>query len=147
MSLFRSQHSRRTLQVKHSSSTQHSRTIIIQYTSTMKTFDDLVFHPHSASPELGVQAGLTFDNGYAISVVGNTDGGSSFYGNHPDTFEVAVFNQRGDFVPLQTCDDVLGWQNRMQVSKLMSQFQQDGVQHEKLLHSIRQDFNEELTKK
>jgi hypothetical protein len=40
---------------------------------------------------------------------------------------------------LQPFDDVLGWQDRMQVSKLMSQFQQDGVKHEKLLHSIKQD--------
>jgi hypothetical protein len=67
------------------------------------------------------------------------DGGQCFYGNHPNTYEVAVFNQRGDFVPLQPFDDVLGWQDRMQVSKLMSQFQQDGVKHEKLLHSIKQD--------
>jgi hypothetical protein len=35
----------------------------------------------------------------------------------------------------------------MQVSKLMSQFQQDGFQQEKLLHSIRQDFNDELDAK
>ena len=147
MSLSRKQHSRRTLQVKHSSSTQHSRTTTIQYTSTMKTFDDLNFNPHPSAKDLGVQASITFDNGYAISVVSNVDGGQCFYGNHPDTYEVAVFNQRGDFVPLQTCDDVLGWQNRIQVSKLMSQFQQDGVQHEKLLHSIRQDFNDELNAK
>lgn len=113
----------------------------------MKTFDDLTFNPHPSAKDLGVQASITFDNGYAISVVSNVDGGQCFYGNHPDTYEVAIFNQRGDFVPLQTCDDVLGWQDRMQVSKLMSQFQQDGFQHEKLLHSIRQDFNDELDAK
>ena len=105
----------------------------------MKTFDDLTFNSHPSAKDLGIQAGITFDNGYAISVVSNVDGGQCFSGNHPDTYEVAIFNQRGDFVPLQTCDDVLGWQDRMQVSKLMSQFQQDGVQQEKLLHSIKQD--------
>jgi hypothetical protein len=105
----------------------------------MKTFNDLTFNPHPSAKDLGIQAGITFDNGYAISVVSNVDGGQCFYGNHPDTYEVAIFNQRGDLVPLQPYDDVLGWQDRMQVSKLMSQFQQDGVQQEKLLHSIKQD--------
>ena len=105
----------------------------------MKTFNDLNFQPHSSAKDLGVQASITFDNGYAISVVSNVEGGTCFYGDHPNTYEVAVFNQRGDFVPLQPFDDVLGWQDRMQVSKLMSQFQQDGVQQEKLLHSIKQD--------
>ena len=105
----------------------------------MKTFDDLNFQPHSSAKDLGVQASITFDNGFAISVVSNVEGGTCFYGDHPNTYEVAVFNQRGDFVPLQPFDDVLGWQDRMQVSKLMSQFQQDGVKHEKLLHSIKQD--------
>ena len=110
----------------------------------MKTFDDLNFNSHPSAKDLGVQASITFDNGYAISVVSNVDGGQYFYGNHPDTYEVAIFNQRGDFVPLQPFDDVLGWQDRMQVSKLMSQFQQDGVQHEKLLLSIKQDRHNEL---
>ena len=105
----------------------------------MKTFDDLTFTPHAHAKDLGVQASLTLDNGYAFSVVGNTDGGDFFYGDHPNTYEVAVFNPRGDFVPLQPHDDVLGWQDSMQVSKLMSQFQQDGMQHEKLLHSIKQN--------
>lgn len=103
----------------------------------MKTFDDLKFGPHPSAKDLGIVASLTFDNGYAISVVSNVDGGSCFYGDHPSTYEVAVFNQRGDFVPLQAHDDVLGWQDKLQVSKLMSQFQQDGVQHEKLLRDIK----------
>jgi len=106
----------------------------------MKTFDDLTFNSHPSAKDLGIQAGMAFDNGYSISVVSNVEGGQHFYGDHPDTYEVAIFNQRGDFVPLQPFDDVLGWQDRMQVSKLMSQFQQDGVQQEKLLHSIKQDI-------
>jgi len=105
----------------------------------LKTFDDLNFQPHSHAKDMGVQASMTFDNGYSISVVSNHEGGDYFYGNHPDTYEVAVFNQRGDFVPLQPHDDVLGWQDSLQVSKLMSQFQQDGLQQEKLLRSIKDE--------
>ena len=105
----------------------------------MKTFDDLTFTPHANAKDCGVQASLTLDNGYAFSVVGNTDGGDFFYGDHPNTYEVAVFNQRGDFVPLGKHDDVLAHQSPLQISKLIKQFDLDGVLHEKLLVDIRQD--------
>ena len=113
-----------------------------QSTSTMKTFDDLTFTPHAHAKDLGVQASLTLDNGYAFSVVGNTDGGDFFYGDHPNTYEVAVFNQRGDFVPLSVSDDVLAYQAPHQITSLMRQFHLDGVLHEKLLVDMRHDFNE-----
>lgn len=113
----------------------------------MKTFDDLKFGPHPHAEDLGVVASLTLDNGYAFSVVANTDGGSAFYGIHPDTFEVAVFNQRGDFVPLSVTDDVLGWQAPHQITALMQQFHLDGVLHEKLLVNLRHDFNEKRVAK
>jgi hypothetical protein len=118
-----------------------------QSTSTMKTFNDLTFQPHANVKDLGVQASLTLDNGYAFSVVANTDGGDMFYGNHPNTYEVAVFNQRGDFVPLGKYDDVLGWQAPHQITALMRQFHLDGVLHEKLLVSLRHDFNEKRVAK
>ena len=110
-----------------------------QSTSTMKTFDDLTFTPHANAKDLGVQASLTLDNGYAFSVVANTEWGDFFYGNHPYTYEVAAFNQRGDFVPLGKHDDVLGHQSPPQITALMRQFHLDGVLHEKLLVDIRQD--------
>ena len=113
----------------------------------MKTFDDLKFSPHAHAKDLGVQASLTLDNGYAFSVVANTDGGDLFYGNHPNTYEVAVFNQRGDFVPLSVSDDVLGWQPPHQITSLMHQFELDGVLHEKLLVDMRHDFNEKVVAK
>lgn len=113
-----------------------------QSTSTMKTFNDLTFTPHAHAKDLGVQASLTLDNGYAFSVVGNTDGGDFFYGDHPNTYEVAVFNQRGDFVPLSVSDDVLAYQAPHQITSLMRQFHLDGVLHEKLLVDMRHDFNE-----
>ena len=108
----------------------------------MKTFDDLAFTPHANAKDLGVQASLTLDNGYAFSVVANTEWGDMFYGNHPDTYEVAVFNQRGDFVPLGKHDDVLAHQSPSQITALMRQFHLDGVLQEKLLVDMRHDFNE-----
>lgn len=113
----------------------------------MKTFDDLNFTPHPHAKDLGVVASLTLDNGYAFSVVANTDGGSLFYGDHPNTYEVAIFNQRGDFVPLSVSDDVLGWQAPHQITALMHQFEIDGIKHEKLLNDLRADFNEKIVAK
>ena len=108
----------------------------------MKTFDDLVFTPHAYFKDLAVQASLTLDNGYAFSVVANTDGGDMLYGNHANTYEVSVFNQRGDVVPLSITSDVLGWQSPHQITALMRQFELDGVLHEKFLVNLRHDFNE-----
>ena len=114
-----------------------------QSTSTMKTFDDLTFTPHANLQDLGVQASLTLDNGYAFSVVGNTEGGDYFKGNHPDNYEVAILNPKGNFVPISASDDVLAYQTPHQITSLMRQFHLDGVLHEKLLVDMRYDFNEE----
>jgi len=108
----------------------------------MKTFDDLKFTPHPHAKDLGVQASLTLDNGYAFSVVGNTEWGDFFKGNHPDNYEVAIFNPKGDFVPISVSDDVLAYQAPHQITSLMHQFELDGVLHEKLLADMRHDFNE-----
>ena len=105
----------------------------------MKTFDDLTFTPHANQQDLGVQANLTLDNGYAFSVVANIEGGDFFYGDHPNTYEVAVFNQRGDVVPLGKNNDILAYQSPLQISQLMKQFNLDGILHEKLLVDIRQE--------
>lgn len=109
----------------------------------MKTFDDLTFQPHANLKDLGVQASLTLDNGYAFSVVGNTDGGDYFQGNHPNTYEVAVLNQRGDLLPLGKYSDVLAYQSPSQITTLMRQFHLDGVLHEKLLVDMKQELNKE----
>ena len=79
-----------------------------------------------------------------LLVLANTEWGDMFYGNHPDTYEVAVFNQRGDFVPLSVSDDVLAWQSPHQITSLMHQFELDGVLHEKLLVDMRHEFNEKV---
>ena len=51
------------------------------------------------------------------------------YGTLPSqTFEVAVFDAKGDFVPLSVADDVLGWQSMDQLNYLMAQLQADDVE-------------------
>jgi len=107
-----------------------------------KTFDDLVFNPHPHFKDLGIQANLTLDNGYSFSVVANVEGGTFVYGNHPDTYEVAVFNQRGNPVPLSVSGDHLSYQQPHEISALMRQFEMDGILHEHLLVAIRQNYNE-----
>ena len=113
----------------------------------MKTFDDLKFGSHPHAKDLGVLATTTLENGYAFSVVANEEGGDLFYGNHPDTYEVAVFNPKGNFVPLSVSDDVLGWQPPHQITSLMHQFELDGFLHEKLLVDLRNDFNKKIVAK
>lgn len=93
----------------------------------MKTFKDLVFMPRPFDG--GVGATMKFDNGFEISV----QAGSFLYSSPRkdlmwvddfDSFEVAVFGPpNGDFVTKEFVpdldDDVLGWQDRGQISELM----------------------------
>jgi len=110
----------------------------------MKSFDDLQFTYDDSIRRWS--ASLTLDNGYLFSVIsGNKDDQWSVpYGSYPDTFEVAVFNSDGNFVPLSVSDDVLGWQEPHRVTSLMRQFEMDGQAHEDLLVAIRADFNQKL---
>ena len=110
----------------------------------MKSFDDLEFTYDDSIRRWS--ASLTLDNGYHFSVISGNDDGAiqPFYGRYPDTFEVAVFNEDGNWVPLGTYDDVLGWQDRNQVSSLIRQFEMDGQTQENLLVAIRADFNQKL---
>ena len=112
----------------------------------MKNFDDLKFTYDESMRRW--MASLTLYNGYSFSVIAGDirDGKwSSFYGIYQnDTFEVAVFNPDGDWVPLAAYDDVLGWQSPTQLSSLMRQFSMDGKAHEDLLIAMRADFNEKL---
>ena len=66
----------------------------------MKNFDDLKFTYDESM--MRWMASLTLDNGYSFSVIAGNDDGAfqPFYGRYPDTFEVAVFNSDGNFVPL-----------------------------------------------
>ena len=90
-----------------------------------KNFDDLNFLPHGNHSN-AIQARLDLGDGFEISVVAHKDKQPSFGGLYGDasngTYEVAVF--RGDdFVPLNTSDDVLGWQTKDDINDLMSKLQ------------------------
>jgi hypothetical protein len=82
----------------------------------MKTFDDLVFKPHRVVPG-GVQARLDLGNDIEVSVVG----GPGLYGDGETTFEVAAFYMTlNKFVPMPDGEDVSGWNNKEQVTKLIN---------------------------
>jgi hypothetical protein len=96
----------------------------------MKVFKDLEFIERSFMG--GVQAIMEFDSGFKISVVGGAFAYSTprLDFDHPDefsSFEVAIFNQLGDFVTsdfIESPDgDVVGWLSREQITELMKQVQ------------------------
>ena len=97
----------------------------------MKTFEDLQFEDRFFG---GVAARIEFDNGLLISVVAGEAAYSTPRQNHPNPdffskFEVAIMDD-GEFVTKQfvaeLVDDVLGWQDRDQITALMSLVQNHG---------------------
>lgn len=94
----------------------------------LKNFSDLDFSADSDDLKT-IRARLRLGN-YTLSVVTwlGVERGFS-YGTLPSqTFEVAVFDAKGDFVPLSVADDVLGWQSMDQLNYLMAQLQADDVE-------------------
>jgi len=82
----------------------------------MKTFDDLVFKPHSIGRG-AVQARLDLGNDIEVSVVG----GPGLYGDGKTTFEVAAFYKTlGKFVPMPGGDDVSGYNSKEEVTKIIN---------------------------
>lgn len=110
------------------------------------SFDDLEFKPHIMGN--AVQARLDFDNGFSISVIASDmpEGQrGSFYGNVSDNeYEIAIYDDNGDMVPLQLSDDVLGWQSPLSVSNHMRDAQINGKSWVGLLQKLRDDFRKEL---
>ena len=101
---------------------------ILNYMKKLKSFSDLDFSADSDDLKT-IRARLQLNN-YTISVVTwlGVERGFS-YGTLPSqTFEVAVFDAKGDFVPLSVADDVLGWQSLGQLNYLMAQLQADDVE-------------------
>ena len=94
----------------------------------LKTFADLDF---TADPDdlKTIRARLQLGD-YTVSVATSLGVQRGFsYGTLPSlTFEVAVFDYKGDFVPLSVADDVLGWQSMGQLNYLMAQLQADDVE-------------------
>ena len=94
----------------------------------LKNFSDLDFSADSDDLKT-IRARLQLGD-YTVSVVTSlgVQGGFS-YGTLPSqTFEVAVFDAKGDFVPLGVADDVLGWQSMDQLNYLMAKLQADDVE-------------------
>ena len=94
----------------------------------LKTFADLDFSADSDDLKT-IRARLQLGD-YMVSVVTSLGVNRGFsYGTLPSqTFEVAVFDAKGDFVPLSVADDVLGWQSLDQLNHLMAQLQADNVE-------------------
>ena len=93
----------------------------------LKNFSDLDFCADSDDLKT-IRARLQLGD-YMVSVVTSLGVNRGFsYGTLPSqTFEVAVFDAKGDFVPLSVADDVLGWQSLDQLNHLMAQLQADNV--------------------
>ena len=94
----------------------------------LKNFSDLDFSADSDDLKT-IRARLQLGD-YTVSVVTSLGVQRGFsYGTLPSqTFEVAVFDYKGDFVPLSVADDVLGWQSIDQLNYLMAQLQADDVE-------------------
>ena len=94
------------------------------------SFQDLKFNAHAVKAD-GVQARLDLGNGLQISVVAMKDKDQSFgglYGNaSKGTYEVAVFGNAYSILPIASYDDVLGWQTKDDINKLMDNLQGDGA--------------------
>lgn len=87
----------------------------------MKTFKDLNFKSHPNLGHLGgVQAIITFDNGYGASVVRS----EYTYGGKDGLYELAVFDKNGHITyDTPITNDVIGFLKEEEVTKIMQQIQ------------------------
>ena len=94
----------------------------------LKSFSDLDFSADSDDLKT-IRARLQLGD-YTVSVVTWLGAERGFsYGTLPSqTFEVAVFDCKGEMIPLSIADDVLGWQSMAQLNYLMAQLQADDVE-------------------
>ena len=91
----------------------------------MKTFNDIQFFPSMGG---NLKSTTKFDNGFELSVIAGEFAYSTPREQNPDPdffseFEVAVFNDRGEFTreffPEDHTDDVMGWQSRADINTIM----------------------------
>ena len=85
----------------------------------MKTFNDLVFkeHPNHLG---GVQARITFDNGYGASIVSTP----YTYGGKEGLYELAVFGKDGHIsYDTPITNDVLGYLKPEEVTDILQKIQ------------------------
>ena len=92
----------------------------------MKTFEDITWKQHQLGKG-NIQGLLKLDNGIELSIVAGTGmysagktGVRGVVDNVEDvsSFEVAVFDQNGKFIPSEN-DMVLGWRSREDIDKLI----------------------------
>ena len=91
----------------------------------MKTFKDIEFFPSMGG---NLKSNTKFDNGFEISVIAgqfaySTPRENSLDPDFFDKFEVAIFNDKGEFVTQDFFqdinDDVMGWQSRADINTIM----------------------------
>jgi hypothetical protein len=91
----------------------------------MKTFKDITFKPIPRSVPGHYQSQTDLGNGLTLSVV---YGGGTYSDVNKDgkpmTYEAALFFGN-DFVPLSTCDDVIGWRSESEIDSLLHEIQSD----------------------
>ena len=85
----------------------------------MKQFKDLEFAEHPSHIE-GVQARITFDNGYGASVVKSP----YTYGGDKGLYELAVFKNGEITYATPITDDVIGYLRPEDVTDVMTKIQQ-----------------------
>ena len=85
----------------------------------MKTFKDLEFVAHPSHIE-GVQARITFENGYGASVVKSP----YTYGGDKGLYELAVFKNGEITYATPITDDVIGYLRPEDVTDVMTKIQQ-----------------------
>jgi hypothetical protein len=86
----------------------------------MKTFNDLEFKPHPNNMG-GVQAYITFENGYGASVVCTPH----TYGGDKGLYELAVFGKDGHITyDTPITNDVIGYLRPQDVTDVMEKIQQ-----------------------
>ena len=115
----------------------------------IKSFDDLRFQTHSGFADgKARQARLKFGSRdqFEISVVQNLNDGNGLYGHiDDDTYEVAMwYDGRSTMLPLSLGDDVLAYQSRTDISRLMMQAHLNDFAWVTLLHNLRDDSRKDL---
>ena len=86
----------------------------------MKAFKDLEFVSHPSHIE-GVQARITFENGYGASVVSSP----YTYGGDKGLYELAVLDSDGELTyATYVTDDVIGYLRPEDVTDVMAKIQQ-----------------------
>ncbi len=85
----------------------------------MKKFKDLVFQKHPSYPSFDKNASLHFKNGYGVSVTS----GTSAYTDEKNPYEVAVLKGNRLCYDTPITSDVIGYQDKKGVTKIMKKIQ------------------------